>query len=302
MSLKGSFSHMNAGGKFILFLLSILIGYIVVVVFSVLFILLYSSIAGGSPTDYSTLVNEPDKLIVINSFATIFTFLFPALLCAHLFSSTPSSYLASNHYPSSIILMITFVNTIIILPFISLIATWNDAIHFPEWMSFIETALREQQKMLAEMMEKVTVMDGIPGLIGVLFCMAVLPAICEEFFFRGFLQRFIQELTKRKHLAVWVTAVIFSTIHFEFFAFIPRLLLGAWLGYLLVYTRSIWISVAAHFTNNAAFIILLYLEQRGIVGKEAELFGTGDTLWISLISLLLFIGAQRIAISRATRE
>ncbi len=302
MSLKGSFFHMNAGGKFILFLLSILIGYIIVVVFTVIFIFLYSSITGTSPTSYGAFINEPNMLLVINSISSLFTFLSPALITAYLTSSTPSKYLSSDSLPSSFILLITIISTIIIMPFTSLVASWNDAIPFPEWMKFIETGLREQQKILADMMEKLTIMDGIPKLIVVLFCLAVMPAICEEFFFRGFLQRFLQELTKRNHLAVWVTAAIFSAIHFEFFAFIPRLLLGAWLGYLLKYTRSIWVSVAAHFTNNAAFIILLYLEQRGILGKEAELFGTGDTLWMSLISLLLFIGAQRIALSRTSRE
>lgn len=302
MSLKGNFFHMNASGKFILFLLSILIGYIVVVIFSVLFIFLFSSITGSSPASYGELVNQPDMLLVINSVSSILTFLFPALITAYLISPTPSGYLSSNSFSSSLILLITIVSTIIIMPFTSLVASWNDAIHFPEWMSFIETVLRAQQKMLAEMMEKLTVMDGIPGLIGLLFCLAVVPAICEEFFFRGFMQRFIQELTKKKHLAVWFTAAIFSAIHFEFYAFIPRLLLGAWFGYLLIYTRSIWISVAAHFTNNAAFVILMYLQQRGILGKEVEQFGIGETLWVSYACLLLFIGFQWIVLSRTKKE
>ena len=221
MSLKGNFLLMNAGGKFILFLLSILIGYIAVIILSVLFIFLHTSITGSGPASYSELVNQPDMLLAINSVSSILTFLFPALITAYLISSTPSRYLSSNNFPPLFILPITIVSAIIVIPFTSLVASWNDAIHFPEWMSVIETALREQQKMLADMTEKLTVMDDISGLIVVLFCIAVLPAICEEFFFRGFLQRFIQDLTNKKHLAVWVTAAIFSAIHFEFFAFIP---------------------------------------------------------------------------------
>ncbi|MDD4635993.1 MAG: CPBP family intramembrane metalloprotease [Bacteroidales bacterium] len=292
----------NAGGKFILFLLFILIGYIGVLILSVLSIFLYASITGSGPISYSDFMNQADILLAINSASSVLTFLLPSLITAYLISPTPSGYLSSNSFSPSFILPLTMLSAIIVMPFTSLVATWNDAIHFPEWMSFIETALRDQQKMLADMTAKLTVMDNISRLFIVLFCIAVVPAICEEFFFRGFLQRFIQEITNKKHLAVWITAAIFSAIHFEFFAFIPRLLLGAWLGYLLLFTRSIWISVAAHFTNNATFVILLYLQQHGILGKEVEQIGTGDTLWVSYAAFFLFLGLQWVVQRQAIKE
>ena len=294
MSRKGSFFLTNASGKFILLLLSILIGYVAVLILSVLTLFLYASLTGSGPISYSDYMNQGDILLAFNSAISVLTFLLPSLVTAYLITPTPSEYLSTRSFSPSCILPLTILSATILIPFTSLLASWNDAIPFPEWMSVIENAFREQQKMLADMTTKLTIMNDMNGLFVVLFCIAVIPAICEEFFFRGFVQRFIQELTHKKHLAVWITAAIFSAIHFEFFAFFPRLLLGAWFGYLLLLTGSIWITVAAHFTNNAVFVILMYLQQRGILGKEAEEFGTGETLWVTYAALLLFIGLQWI--------
>jgi uncharacterized protein len=58
------------------------------------------------------------------------------------------------------------------------------------------------------------------------------------------------------HAAVWLTAIVFSVIHFQFYGFLPRVLLGALLGYLVIWTGSIWASILAHFANNALAFVL----------------------------------------------
>jgi uncharacterized protein len=96
------------------------------------------------------------------------------------------------------------------------------------------------------------------GLIGNLFTIAFLAAFVEELFFRGMLQQTLTEAKLNHHIAIWITAAVFSAIHIQFYGFLPRMFLGAILGYLFFYTGSIWVSIAAHFVNNALVVLVGY--------------------------------------------
>jgi membrane protease YdiL (CAAX protease family) len=88
--------------------------------------------------------------------------------------------------------------------------------------------------------------------------LAIVPAIGEELLFRGILQNKIEMLSKNKHIAIWITAFIFSFIHFQFYGFVPRLLLGALFGYLYIWSGNLTIPILAHFINNGFTLLLLY--------------------------------------------
>ena len=115
--------------------------------------------------------------------------------------------------------------------------------------------------------------------------MALLPAMAEELSFRGTLQ----QILGNKHIAIWVTAIIFSAIHMQFYGFIPRMLIGALLGYMFVWTGSLWIPVLMHFTNNGLAVLAFYLfDERAVDNKNiADSIGAGDTWWLGLISLVI---------------
>jgi hypothetical protein len=66
------------------------------------------------------------------------------------------------------------------------------------------------------------------------------------------------EKWRSRHLAVWVTSLIFSLVHFQFYGFLPRLFLGALLGYLFLYTGNLWIPILFHFINNATVLVMNY--------------------------------------------
>ena len=89
----------------------------------------------------------------------------------------------------------------------------------------------------------------------VLISVAVLPAVCEEWLFRGTLQPILVRATGNIHFGIWVSAALFSAIHMQFFGFIPRMLLGAGFGYLVVYSGSLWPAIVSHFVNNATVVI-----------------------------------------------
>lgn len=127
-----------------------------------------------------------------------------------------------------------------------------------------------------------------------LLIVCVIPAICEEFFFRGFLQRMFMKWLRDPHICIFFTAVIFSAFHFDAVMFLPRFLLGAMLGYLFYWTGSIWLSVFAHFINNMQYVVSAFILNR--MGKFPvleensgfEISTFNVILSVVLIILLLF--------------
>ncbi|MCS7085602.1 MAG: CPBP family intramembrane metalloprotease [Bacteroidia bacterium] len=91
-----------------------------------------------------------------------------------------------------------------------------------------------------------------------LLVIAVMPAIMEEVFFRGYMLKTLTSLVGI-HAAVWVGALLFAALHFQAFGFVGRTLLGALFGYLTVFSGgNLWPAVAAHFVNNAVYVASAY--------------------------------------------
>lgn len=115
---------------------------------------------------------------------------------------------------------------------------------------------------------------------------AFVPAIAEELTFRGVLQPIISKMAKNIHVGVWISAVIFSAFHGQFLTFLPRVLLGGILGYLLIWSGSIWTSIFAHFMNN--LIALFAVNYLGTL--DPQITG-GTTHWVSIIVSLMALTA-----------
>jgi len=117
---------------------------------------------------------------------------------------------------------------------------------------------------------------------------AILPAIGEELLFRGILQRYLIEWLKNKHIGVLIASILFSALHLQFFGFFPRLLLGIFFGYLLLWSRNLWLPIFAHFINNGVAVIFYFIFGAEIVEKEINSIGTeSGNLFIALGSLVL---------------
>jgi uncharacterized protein len=141
---------------------------------------------------------------------------------------------------------------------------WNANVNLPDFMSGFENWATQTEAMAAKLTTFLTTFTDPYQLIGALILMAVLPAIAEEFVFRGLVQG---ELNKsvNVHAAIWVSAVLFSAIHMQFFGFLPRMLLGALFGYLYVWSGNLLIPIFAHFINNGLTLVFLYLYNTDIV-------------------------------------
>lgn len=149
----------------------------------------------------------------------------------------------------------------------SVIIEWNMGWTFPEpFHSWAK--LREDTA--AELTEYLTTMNSLPYFLVVFVTVGLLPAVGEELLFRGLIQKYLQAMTKNPHVAIWITAVLFSAFHIQFFGFVPRMLLGALFGYLFYYSGNLIYAMIGHFANNGLTVLMLYLFQSGVVDYDIE--------------------------------
>jgi membrane protease YdiL (CAAX protease family) len=172
--------------------------------------------------------------------------------------------------------------------FASFLSQWNKGISLPQSLSGIEQAMRSMEDAALETTDLLLSVDTIGGLLLNLLIVAGFAALSEELFFRGALQQLLQEKFRNGHAAVWVAAFIFSIVHFQFYGFLPRLFLGALLGYLFLYTRNLWIPILFHFINNATVLVISYFwRDAGWLRKMEEMPVTLPFVAGAVASLLL---------------
>lgn len=183
------------------------------------------------------------------------------------------------------------------LPLINLLVNWNEQIRLPESLSGLEQLMQQMEAQADQLLQNfLTYQNGAWWVLLLnLLVLAVLPAIGEELTFRGVLQGLLvsrkSKVESREHVAVWVTAFIFSFIHFQFYGFIPRLLLGALLGYVLLWSGNIRYSMIMHATNNALSVLLFYLGTYvwGMTQAQLDALGTEHTWWLTLVCTPLML-------------
>jgi len=214
-------------------------------------------------------LNSRGFLYVTNSISTFGIFFAPALLFSYSATRKLFFYSDADRMAPSQMIGYVLVLSLFILPIIAYLGHLNEQITFPESMQKIEAWMRGMEEAAKVFTKTLTANSSIPILLANILIMALLPAVFEEFLFRGTLQPFFSKWFANKHLAIILTAFIFSAIHFQFYGFIPRFLLGIYLGYLLIWGKSVWLPVIAHFMHNAVSIILDFIAQKQGVDLEA---------------------------------
>lgn len=162
-------------------------------------------------------------------------------------------------YPKLVFLGVLAI--VISVPAISWMYEINKSMRFPEILADFEAKIRLMEDQ-AEAITKIFVAaDNLPMLLVNLFVVALVPAICEEFFFRGILLQYTRFVFDNSWIAILVSALVFSGFHGQFYGFLPRFALGVLLGYLFLNSGSIYIPIIAHFANNALAVLLIYFEK-----------------------------------------
>jgi len=242
-------------------------------------------------------VAPPARLLAMTRIATVLQDLLmlvvPAVATAVLVTRRPARLLAVDTTPGPAVYAAAIGALLAATPVMSAIIEWNASLHLPASMAGAEAALRAMEQRAGAAVEFM-LGPNTPGNLAVsLLLVAVLAGLSEELFFRGALQRILSSTRLSPVAALWVAALVFSAVHMQPFGLVPRLLLGAYFGYLLLWTGSVWVPVAVHTTNNALYVLLRYFTGSG----ESD-YGTGSpvVLAVSLAltaALLIFLSRHR---------
>lgn len=215
-------------------------------------------------------------------------FVLPPFVLAYLCSNNTTNFLHLDRQINLLVILLVFLFMILIVPFINLSGDLNQKLVLPKALAGLESMMKAYENQATQLTEKLLNVHNLPALFFNIFLIAIIPALGEELFFRGAIQGVLQQKINAK-AAIWITAIVFSAIHFQFYGFVPRMLLGAFLGYLLVWSGNLWLSIAAHFTNNVLAIIFYYMKTNGYKIFDIDTIGTGDTLWIGCLSGLFAV-------------
>ena len=248
----------------------------------------YYILSGGiSSSGMENLLEDRVLMLSLNSLS-IMIFISPYFYVNKL-SNYSIKIFPINSTPVILVLLSTFLFMILN----SGVIEWNKSINFPEFMNSFETWAFNKEKEL----EKITIFlvsfeNNWEFLFGIL-SIALIPGICEEYLFRGVLQKNFYLISKNIHIAVWFSAFFFSALHLQFYGFFPRMLLGVLFGYIYYWSGSILYPMIAHIFNNFFSLTIFYFSQKGLLNETFEVSVNSSPkipIALIIISAVLFIG------------
>lgn len=221
----------------------------------------------------SSMQSNPLPWMWLNNGVQLFAFFLPAIL---MYSFARKREL-SPHFPSKTSISLALL-AVPAFGFMDVLGELNHIII--SWMPGFYDEVLASERQVEEITQSMlsSYKQHLPAVV---ITIALVPALFEEFFFRGVLQRLFMK-TKGAHTAIWMSAAAFSLIHFQFLGFIPRLVMGAMLGYITWLSGNWWYSALVHFLNNLAGVILFM--QFGSMELHEE--GVGWTLIYPLVAAI----------------
>jgi hypothetical protein len=276
----------------ILILLVVFLGF--VVIGPMLGVLAALPFFPGSLTDLMTVVGDfegrPEgkvPLYIIQAFATgVGLIALPRLYVrfadAKLYASSSFGHLNLRAGMLTLAAVLSFmvVNSVFI--------EWNANVHLPSSLKAFEDWARRREDYAEALTRYLTRFDHAGQFVLAFFVIAVLPAWGEEYVFRGLLQTELTRWTGNTHFAVWTSALLFSSIHMQFFGFVPRMFLGALFGYLYAWSGNLSVATLAHFINNAFSLVIMYLHQLGYLDIDLE--STEAEPWPMVLAFAVITG------------
>ncbi len=214
-------------------------------------------------------------------------FLVPTFLCACFFSTDSKKYLGLKKPPNAGYFLVAVAVMLLALPLVSFLGELNRNVQFPagiaNWMKEQEA---EATKTIKALLSKHTIKDLVLNII----CIAGLAAVGEELLFRGVVQRLLIKLCKSPWIGIILAAFLFSAMHVQFYGFLPRFVLGIFLGAIYWYSGSLWTAILAHFVYDAFLIVLVYFNSESLNDENTlnlSNIALGAAISLALVVFLL---------------
>lgn len=174
------------------------------------------------------------------------------------------------------------LSIITILPFNDLLNEWNQRLKLPDLFSSVKQWMQRKKQESELLTNQLVAFDSPSQLFIDTLVIGFIASLGEEVFFRGVIQRKLIDWTTNNYTGIWLTAILFSTAHFQFYGFFPRLLLGVLFGYLYIWSGNLWVSILAHFINNSLVTITIYFQRQLAQSGSKLIVGTSTWFWESL--------------------
>jgi hypothetical protein len=237
--------------------------------------------------------NVQTALWILQFFGTTTPILATPIIFSYFVVHEPDDYLKTNfHFPWMLIVLV-FVIMMFSNPLIELLGNINQKMVLPKFLKGIQEWMRKSEDDTRKISDVMMQMSTFWNMIFNLLFIGLLTAIVEEVLFRGCMQTIFVRWMKNKHVAIWITAILFSAFHMEFFGFLPRVLLGLLFGYFTAWSGSIWPAIWGHFVNNGTIVVVTYLFQHKLINvdpDDQQVFSyAGYVISLIITLFLLFI-------------
>lgn len=231
---------------------------------------------------------------------TIPLFVVPVLFARFIVHDT-SRYLKPTFKFAPILLLLIFSIMLFSSPVMEVLVNINQKLTLPGPLKAIEDIMRTMEQQAQKATDAMLTMNSVGSMLFAVFVVGLLTAIAEEFLFRGCVQTLFIRWTGNTHAAIWITAILFSTFHMEFFSFLPRVALGVFFGYFVAWSGSIWTGVWAHFLNNGSAVVITYLYQHKSISlnpDDQHVFNYPSYAFSLIIILILLYIYRNVTLKR----
>ncbi|MCX6280618.1 MAG: CPBP family intramembrane metalloprotease [Bacteroidetes bacterium] len=235
-------------------------------------------------------IDDPKALRILEYFQvtqSVGLFIIPPVLAGFLLEGNSWTYLKANQTGKGNVYFIVFLLMFVSLPFINWLVDLNQMMKLPEFLKGMEDWMKSAEEQAGKLTDSFLAGSSFGNFLFNIFMIGILPAVGEEFMFRGLLQKLLKGWLKNIHLAVFITGFLFALMHLQFYGLLPRMILGVIFGYLFYWSGSIWVPVFAHFVNNSGAIIISYLANLGLISQKYQDFGSTHNVFLILLSLLM---------------
>jgi membrane protease YdiL (CAAX protease family) len=195
-----------------------------------------------------------EKAWLASILQSIFTFAVPALIYANVFPAERFGFFRLNRPAGGMKILFGVLTMILFLPVINQGATWLDN-------AITNVDLRQFEDELTKINNWLFQMPTFGSFLFCLFANALVPAVCEELFFRAGIQQILTEHARIKHIPIFATALIFTFFHANPVALPYIFVAGLILGYTFYWTGSLRITIIMHFAFNGTSVLIDYLNQ-----------------------------------------
>jgi membrane protease YdiL (CAAX protease family) len=246
--------------------------------------------AEGSARELMKKILVPENanmLRLVQFLSTLFLFFIPAWLYARISHVKPLTHLGFTKKVNMAQTGIVIAIMIACLPLVGALSELTESLPFSkatfEKFKAAEEEYNEQIGIIGKM-------DNFPEFILSLFMLAILPALFEEVMFRGAVQNLFSRWWKMPILAIIVTSILFSAVHFSYLGFLSRAALGFVLGWMFYRTGNIWLNIIAHAANNTIALTALYIAKQQNPKADISSADPHIPMWWGLIAIAAVYG------------